>query len=184
MEFNKRWQLTKEEQKELGRQFIITGDLNIKSRLIRANIKWTNKLARSWVKIPIEDSISVANVALCECVDTWNPDKGSLTNYVTTAVRFAMLSYLRDYKDSYDYLDDKCDQATYNNNDDTEIWSLIKNKLTPDEFYILKSMFLFGFKEVEIAKMMSVSPQYINKLKKKSFAKLKCDYDTLKMRNP
>jgi len=180
MEFNKKWNLSCEKQKELGREFIKGRDLKIKNLLIKANLQWCNKLARKWINIPIEDAISVANITLCQAVDTWDPDKGCLTTYLNSAIKFAMLGYLRDSNNVLE-CEIKYEPLIGIEDSNEEIWSLMKDKLTNGEFFIMESIFLLGLKETEIAKEIGLTPQWVNKVKKKCLNKLKTDIDIIQM---
>ncbi len=85
----------------LMRKYKATGDLELRNQLVmhyvqRVNIAIYSMRSILLSNIPFEDFFDQGIVALIECIDRYDPDRGaSFDTYCYTAVRGAILKYLR-----------------------------------------------------------------------------------------
>lgn len=84
-EVKKAGQLTREQEKELGRA-AQAGDRKAINTLVESNLRFVIQVAKQYqgMKLPLEDLIAFGNIGLFEAAERFNPDKG--VKFITFAV--------------------------------------------------------------------------------------------------
>lgn len=93
--------LTRDEQSELYYQYK-EGDESAREQLILSCLALTYRLANRFYSknrwIDRDDLIQIANIALIKAVEKWNPQRGSLSNVVTTYVNNSFIDASKESK--------------------------------------------------------------------------------------
>lgn len=91
--------LSKEDEVKLFNQYKMTGDLRIKERITKANLRWVVSVAKqySYPKIKLEDLINEGNIGMIEAIDKFDVSRGtSFVTFATDYIRLAIRSYIND----------------------------------------------------------------------------------------
>lgn len=153
-----------------------------------------NKLARRipW-RYPLEDLVGAGMLALVANYDKYDPTRGSLEGFVDFRVTAGMKDALR----SDDHLsrgermrvrqgerEDVCDceyvdivpdrrANQFNAVLGLELRALVRQRLTRQEFTVIRSIYWDGIPQRETAESMGLSPGRVSQLKNKAFKKLR-----------
>ena len=84
-EVKKAGQLTREQEKELGKA-AQAGDRRAINTLVESNLRFVIQVAKQYqgMGVPLEDLIAFGNIGLFEAAERFNPDKG--VKFITFAV--------------------------------------------------------------------------------------------------
>jgi RNA polymerase primary sigma factor len=70
--------LNAEEERQLGRRIIATGDFEARERMVRSNLRLVVNIAKHYMHrgLPLQDLIEEGNVGLIKAVEGFNPEAG------------------------------------------------------------------------------------------------------------
>ena len=61
-----------------------------------SNTYWKNKMAMDYLGVNQEEYVGIANVIICENLNDFNENKGSLFGFLTSLIKRKMFTYIRD----------------------------------------------------------------------------------------
>ena len=86
--------LPKEEQYQMGLDYLRTKNPILKDKLIHHNLRYAVKLAYGWsMQYPIEDCISICMESLTQIPDVWNPNKGTFLTLLKKNTQFCFQKF-------------------------------------------------------------------------------------------
>jgi RNA polymerase sigma-32 factor len=91
--------LTPEEEKDLTRQLVETGDVEVAKKLVMANLRLVVKIAMEYRSAyqNVMDLIQEGNIGLMKAVSKYNPDKGAkLSYYASWWIKSYILKFILD----------------------------------------------------------------------------------------
>ena len=89
--------LTPEMEYELFTEYKRTGNMAIKTRLIKANLRWVVTCAKqfSYDKVRVEDLINEGNIGMIGAIDKFDPSRGvTFLTFATWPIRQAIKDYI------------------------------------------------------------------------------------------
>ena len=99
-EVNKHPVLDREEEQRIAREFLETGDRELRDRLVVANLRYALKVAGHFHRayhLPLEDLIQEANLGLLHAVSKFDPRRNiRLVSYASWWIRTYLNRYARD----------------------------------------------------------------------------------------
>lgn len=140
-----------------------------------------------------EDTYSELVILLIELLNKMNIDNfkfdGEVISYLSKTIKNGYIDIVRKESKSIEpiFLDDM--ELTLKSVDQYEIlfgnlnYDKIIEKLSEREKYVTNELFKNGKTEVEVARALNVSKQYINKTKKSVLHKLKCELERMRLWN-
>lgn len=91
--------LTKQEEIDLFNEYKLTASEKVKTRIIKANLRWVISLAKqySYPKIRLEDLINEGNIGLITAFDKYELDKNvRFATFATFDIRLAINSFIHE----------------------------------------------------------------------------------------
>lgn len=183
--------LTKEEEKHLFNEYVKTGNLSYRDKIIESNLKYVVKVAYAYANrgVTVDELIAEGNMGLIHAFTKYNPNKydNKFFSFASFWIEFKMAERIKKDVTNYNnFFDTNCDVGMISRVDEStndglninnELITSLMGNLDERETVIINHSYGLGNHEILSLKEMSVitnlSPSRIRTIRDNAMAKMR-----------
>jgi RNA polymerase sigma factor (sigma-70 family) len=145
-----------------------------RDRYIQVFTPMVYSLAYKYGKVEYKDSVQVGFYALIKALESYNPEKASLSTWANAYISGYIKNYIRKANREFYELTIEDDNEIAEE-EENSYFPIDYSDLTPLELKVLK-LYLQGYDDADISKIQGTTKQNINRSRLNAFKKLRKQY--------